>query len=99
MNVQTAIYKKQKAFVNNSTLILIAFATAYFPRILNSVGAPSAINFLHFATVPIASLIIINKTRTKDQNQIAISWAIISGLFLLFAVMTASAFFSKAGFN
>ena len=98
MNTQTAIYKKQKAFISSSTLILLAFATAYFPRILNSVGAPSVINFLHFATVPIASLIIINKTRTKDQNQIAISWAIISGLFLLFAVMTASAFFNKAGF-
>ncbi len=98
MNTQTAIYKKQKAFISSSTLILLAFATAYFPRILNSVGAPSAINFLHFATVPIASLIIINKTRTKDQNQIAISWAIISGLFTLFAVMTASAFFNKAGF-
>ncbi len=98
MNTQTAIYKKRKAFISSSTLILLAFATAYFPRILNSVGAPSAINFLHFATVPIASLIIINKTRTKDQNQIAISWAIISGLFTLFLVMTVSTFFNKAGF-
>jgi len=98
MNTQTAIYKKQKAFISSSTLILLALATAYFPRIINAVGAPSAINFLHFATVPLASLIVINKTRTKDQNQIAISWAIISGLFALFAIMTASAFFNKAGF-
>ncbi|MEM7716974.1 MAG: hypothetical protein AAF349_26045 [Cyanobacteria bacterium P01_A01_bin.68] len=97
MNTQTAIYKKQKSIVSNSTLVLLAFATAYFPRIINAVGAPSAINFLHFATVPLASLIVINKTRTKDQNQIALSWAIISGLFGLFAVMTTSAFLNKAG--
>lgn len=98
MNTQIAMYKKQKSIVSNSTLVLLAFATAYFPRIINALGAPSAINFLHFATVPLVSLIVINKTRTKDQNQIAISWAIISGLFGLFAIMTTSAFFNKAGF-
>lgn len=98
MNTQAAIYKKQKAFISSSTLILLAFATAYFPRIINALGAPSAINFVHFATVPLVSLFIINKTRTKDQNQIALSWAIISGLFALFAIMTTSAFFNEAGF-
>ena len=97
MNTQTAIYKKQKSIVSNSTLVLLAFATAYFPRIINAVGAPSAINFLHFATVPLVSLIVINKTRTKDQNQIAISWELITGCILLLAVMIASALLNKAG--
>ncbi|BAY87286.1 hypothetical protein NIES267_68070 [Calothrix parasitica NIES-267] len=98
MNTHTAIYKEKKAFISNSTLLLLAFATAYFPRVLDTLGAPSPINFLHFATVPLASLIIITKTKTKDQNQIAISWKLISGLFILLTVMSTSMFLNNAGF-
>ncbi|MGB5631768.1 MAG: hypothetical protein WBM86_03160, partial [Waterburya sp.] len=54
----------QKAgYIPSSILILIAFSAAFFPRILEAAGAPSAINFLHFAVVPLTVAFVIIKTR------------------------------------
>lgn len=97
MNAQTGVYKKQDGYVKNSILILLAFASAFFPRILDTLGAPPAINFVHFATVPLACGIVITKTRVRDRNQISTSKALLAGLLILLVVITASALLNKAG--
>lgn len=97
MNVQIGSRKKSKQKVKNSTLILIAFSTALLSRIVDTVGAPSTINFLHFVTVPFTCGFIFATTKTKSQKQTAISRAIIFGLFILLGVMLASALLNQAG--
>jgi len=88
----------KKAYVKNSSLILLAFSTAFFSRIFCSVThAPSALNFLHFLTVPLAFGVALATSRTKNQQQIAISKSLLFGLLLLLAVMTASALLNSAG--
>ncbi|MBF2016554.1 MAG: hypothetical protein IGS23_15405 [Rivularia sp. T60_A2020_040] len=97
MNTEIELYKQKKAFIKNSTLVLISFATAFFPRILDSLGAPAPINFVHFVIVPLACGIVIVKTRVRDRNQILTAKSLITGIFFLLSVMTASAFLNKAG--
>ncbi|MDJ0702083.1 MAG: hypothetical protein QNJ46_02285 [Leptolyngbyaceae cyanobacterium MO_188.B28] len=89
--------KNSKGFIRNSTLILLAFATAYFSRIVDSAGAPSVINFLHFAAIPSACGMALLKSRTRNQNQITIVWSILMGLMILLSVMLASAIVNDAG--
>ncbi|WP_339378255.1 hypothetical protein [Calothrix sp. NIES-2100] len=97
MNAETAVYKSPQGYIKNTFLILIAFATAFFPRILNTVGVPSPINFLHFIVVPIVGVIVITKTRVKNRKQILLTWTLIFALVLLLAVMTSSALLNSAG--
>ncbi|MDZ7957140.1 MAG: hypothetical protein RMY34_04415 [Aulosira sp. DedQUE10] len=97
MNASIGIYKPQEGYIKNSILIVLAFATAFFPRILNSVGLPSVINFVHFLVVPVACGIVITKTKVKNKNQISIAQSLIAGLLALFVSMTASALLNQAG--
>lgn len=99
MQNNITIFAKPKAKVDlkNSLLILIAFATAFFPRILHAIGFPSVIDFLHFGIVPLATGIVLFTSKTKDRTQIAIAWEIIYGLLLMFGMMTLSALINHAG--
>lgn len=89
--------QKEKGLIENSTLILFAFGSAFFSRIFDTMGAPSAVNFLHFATIPVACWYAITKTRTRDRQQIAISWEILYGLFFFITVILASTVWNEAG--
>jgi hypothetical protein len=93
MNSQTAFPTKKKGFVKTSTLVLFAFATAFFPRLLRA--AP--LNFVHFATVPLAFGVALFQTRTKDPKQISITRELLGGLYLFFTISFASALWSGAG--
>ena len=66
MNAGIGIYRKKAGYIKNSLLIPLAFATAFFPRILYSLGFPSFVNFFHFVIVPLACGIIIIKTKIKS---------------------------------
>lgn len=97
MNAQTGVYNKRDGYVKNSILILVAFATAFFPRILSAAGVPSFINFFHFAIVPLTCGIVVVKTRVTNKNQISVSIALLTALFIFLGVMTASAVLNQAG--
>lgn len=97
MNAEISFQKKSKGYIKNSTLVLIAFCSAFLSRVLDSAGAPATINFLHFATVPFACGLMLTTTRTKERKQIAISRAIFTGLVFLLGVMLASALLNQAG--
>ena len=90
--------KKKKGYIQNSTLILIAFATAFFPRIIDAVGAPSPINFVHFAIVPLVCAIVLATNKVKDSKQISICQSLLFALFFLLGVLITSGFFNGAGF-
>ena len=96
MNQPTAVSKTNRSFVTNSTLILCAFATAFFPRIIEAVGAPALINFVHFVTIPFVVVVTCTTTKTKIPKQIAISQKLLAGLFILLTVMITSAFINGA---
>jgi hypothetical protein len=98
MNPELAIPQKAKFNYRSSTLILIAFATCFYARILSTFGAPQIINFLHFVTIPAASILAILQTRTKERKQIEISQAFLVGLVSLFTINLASALLNKGGF-
>lgn len=81
----------------NSTLILVGFATAFFPRLLASFGAPSVINFAHFGTIPFAFFITVLTTRTRDSEAIKITYQLLAGILLFLTCMFASALLNGAG--
>ncbi len=97
MNVAVTTQKRRKGYIKSSTLVLLAFATAFFPRVLEAVGAPPPINFLHFTTITLACGFVLFTTRTKNLKQISIAKALLSGLLILLGVITASALVNNAG--
>jgi hypothetical protein len=89
--------KKKKGYISSTLLVLIALASAFFPRLLMLIKVPSIVNFLHFATVPLAFAVAILKSRSKDPQQIAASKKILFALLLTLTVGFASALFNNAG--
>jgi hypothetical protein len=82
--------------ISGSTLVLIAFTTVFFPRVLTAMKIPSAINFLHFIVVPIVVIFVLSKTRSAIRSLICKK--ILFGLLILLAVTFASALLNTAGF-
>lgn len=95
---QHILVSKKQSYIQNSNLILFAFSTAFFSRIFCSITrAPSVLNHLHFVTVPFAVAVVLTTTHLKDQKQISIARTLLSGLLIMFGVMTASALLNNAG--
>jgi len=96
MNSPASIQSK-KGIIRNSTLLLIGYATVFFPRLFTYFGAPSPLNFAHFIIVPVVLGIVLFTTRVKDNQQIKLVWTLIFGLGILLASMIASALLNDAG--
>lgn len=92
----TSSYKRTQN-LRTSTLALVAFATVFFARTIDSLGAPSLINFAHFAFVPLACGFALWNTRVRDRHQISAVWSMIGVLMIFFTVNLASAFINGAG--
>ena len=84
-------------FVSGSSLILLSFAAAFFPRIVQAVGIPAVINFAQFIVLPAACSLVILTSRRQDRRQLIIVKSILLGLLVLFAIATASALLNNAG--
>lgn len=97
MMVEPQSSKPKKGYLTNSTLLLIAFATAFFPRIVQSAGIPSIVNFVHFAVVPAACGIVLVKTKIRDRQQIASVQTLVLSLAILLGIMLTSALINDAG--
>ena len=81
----------------SSHLLLLSFAIAFSSRFLESFGAPSLINFLHFAAVPAACAVALTTTKVSNRHQLKTCYALLLGLFLFLVVEVASAFLNSAG--
>lgn len=97
MNLKVIPQKKRKGYIQLSTLIMLSFCSAFFPRILTLLKFPSVVNLLHLGIVPWVCGFTISKTKTRSKSQIAISKAMFFGLIILFTVMIASALLNNAG--
>lgn len=91
------VLEEDKKKISSSNLILIAFATAFLPRLLQSIGFPSVINFLHFLVVFSVCGIVIFTNKIKNSRQIHASYSILAGLFFLLISVLVSALFNQAG--
>jgi hypothetical protein len=89
--------KKSPGFISSSNLVIIAYATVFFPRVLMMVKFPSAINFLHFAVVPFACGAILLKAKSKNKTQLDSTQALLGSLFLLLTIAFASALLNNVG--
>lgn len=86
-----------KLFFKSSTLLIFAFATVFFPRVLSNIGVPSPVNFLHFIVVPIACALVLLKAKTKQRERLTTVKTILLGLGLFLCVELVSAILSRAG--
>ncbi len=90
-------HKKKQSSLAISTLILLSFATAFYPRIIQAIGFPSVINFLHFITVPFTLLIALTHTKVKIPKHIIISQKLVVGLFFFLMAVIISGLVNEAG--
>ena len=89
--------KKQQGYLRNSTLVIIALASAFFPRCLEAIGFPAPINFIHFIVIPFSSLVVLLTSRNQSQKQRTIVRQLLTGLLIFLYIVIASAFFNEAG--
>ena len=87
----------KQAYLNNSTLIILAFCIVFYARVVASTIHLSLLNLFHFIVVPIVCVIALATTRIKDPKQIAICYSFLIGLSILFGVTIASALLNHAG--
>jgi hypothetical protein len=88
---------RKSSYFTSSDLVIFAFATAFFPRVLAGVGIPTLINFLHFLVVPLVCFYVLGQAKFRDPRQWIIAKNILIGLFLLLAIMLLSALVNNAG--
>lgn len=95
-STSNSIYPSEKSgsskfYFKGADLAFLAVAIAFFPRVLEAVGAPSAINFLHFLFILFAGLLVLFKLST------ALSTKILLALFVLFVIHILSALLNGGG--
>lgn len=89
---------KRKGWIDNPTLIIIAFSVVFYSRIFCSIThAPSILNLAHFAIVPFVLGVVLFTSRAKERSQIAIAYSFILGLFIFLVAAIASALWNNAG--
>jgi hypothetical protein len=94
---QTVRSEKRKGYIQLTTLVLLAFSSAFFPRVLTLLKFPSIVNLAHFGLIPFVCALALVKTRVKDQKQLAIIKELLIALVLFFGVNIASALLNGAG--
>jgi len=87
----------QRGVIQTSTLVLLSFASAFFPRLFSSIGFPSAVNFLHFGLIPLTFGFALIKARKVNHQQMEVIQTLLAGLLLFLCVILASALWNDAG--
>jgi hypothetical protein len=81
--------------IKSSILLLLTFATAFFPRVITTIGFPSVVNFVHFGFITALCVLTLPRTPIKIWNRISIK--IWFGLFILLVFIIVSGIFNSAG--
>lgn len=90
-------YRKRKGYTRTSTWIIVAFCTAFFSRVLDTLGAPSPVNFLHFLTVPLACGVALTQTGIRSAKQSTIIFSLISVSMVFLCCILFSSILNDAG--
>lgn len=98
LHLPTTKKPNKKGFIDNISLIIIAFSVVFYSRIFCSITrAPSILNLAHFAVVPLVLGIILFTSRTKDHKQIAIAYSFLFGLVIFLIAVLVSALWNNTG--
>ncbi len=89
--------QKQQGYFKNSNLVIVAFCSVFYSRILATTIHFSLLNLLHFVLVPVICVIALTTTGTKNLKQISLSLSFVYGLLVLFGISLASAIVNGAG--
>ena len=79
----------------SSSLIILTFVVAFYPRVLAAMKVPSAVNFLHFFCILL--LLIFTLPRIRSRLQVHLSTQLLFGLYALLLIISTSAFWNNAG--
>lgn len=97
MYTEAKLRAKRKGYIQLSSLMLFAFSSAFFPRVLTLLKFPSIVSLLHLGIVPWACIFTLTKTKVKDRNQIAAIQELLFALLFFLGVNLASAILNNAG--
>ncbi|MBA3923693.1 MAG: hypothetical protein H0X31_19175, partial [Nostocaceae cyanobacterium] len=97
MNTGLLIREKRRGYIQLLTLLMWAFASAFFSAVLTLVKFPSTVNLAHFIIVPSICILTLVKTRVQDKRQISITKELFIALFIFFGVTVASGLLNNAG--
>lgn len=97
-SIDEFVYPNQKQIIKISTILLFAFATAFFPRVLDNLGAPAPINYLHLLIVPLCCIYAVITAQHQNSERHIIARDLLSGLGILLIIGFASALLNEAGF-
>lgn len=84
--------------IKNSNLLLVAFASVFFSRVIHALGFPAIINFVHLILVPVVCWRVLLTNRPKQRIYSSIINPILIGLYFLLLMMTISALINQVGF-
>ena len=102
MNSKTSLITPKTQTItwsNNTNLIILAFASIFYARIVCSTfGIPSIVSQAHFLVIPFVFWIILATAPTRDAKQIKLVYSLLLGLFLLLIAIFASGFWNETGF-
>ena len=88
---------KKRGYIQISILVMLAFCSAFFPRVLLLIKFPSLINIVHLGIVPWVCFTVLTKTRTRDQKQIDLIWNLLIALLCFLSINLASALNGEGG--
>ena len=98
LHLPTTKKPNKKGFIDNISLIILAFSVVFYSRIFCAITrAPSILNLAHFVVVPFVLGVILFTSRSKDHKQIAIAYSFLLGIFIFLVAVLASALWNNTG--
>ena len=88
---------RRNGLIKKWKLLLFAYATAFFPRLFTSLGAPSVINFAHFGVVIAVFLIVIATSKKPPYKNLKTFSILLVSIFIFLFSNLASGFLNSAG--
>ena len=90
--------QNKKSWASSANLIILAFSTVFYMRIICSLTpAPSILTHAHFIVVPLVFSIVLTTAKMKDPQQIKLVRSLLLGLFLFAIAILLSAFWNETG--
>lgn len=97
MLITTKKSSKSQAYISAENLLIFAFCSAFFSRLLLSIKFPSIVTLFYLIIIPTTAIFILAKTRIKDRLQIKIAKELLVALIVFFGVNISSALLNQAG--
>lgn len=88
----------KKSLTSNTNLIIFAFCTIFYVRIICTLTPlPSILNHAHLIIIPCVFVVVLSTSRSRNIEQNKLVSSLIKGLYVLLIAVFLSAFWNKAG--